>query len=90
MPTMGKNSPTAPAGMMSRPSGPSSMSLSRRIGSKVPERSRGQRQRHRDEGVHEAADRQQAGDHDRDHGADQPTGYGQPPAPLPKWSSSSS
>ena len=36
MPTMGKNSPTAPAGMISRPSGPPSMSLSRRIGSKVP------------------------------------------------------
>ena len=36
MPTMGKNSPTAPAGMMNRPSGPSSMSLSRKIGNKVP------------------------------------------------------
>ena len=36
MPTIGRNSPTAPAGMMYLPSEPSSMSLSRRIGSSVP------------------------------------------------------
>ena len=36
MPTIGKNSPTAPAGMISGPNGPSSMLLSRRIGSNVP------------------------------------------------------
>ena len=36
MPTIGRNSPTAPAGMMNRPSEPPSMSLSRRMGSRVP------------------------------------------------------
>ena len=36
MPTIGRNSPAAPAGMRYRPIGPLSMSLSRRIGSNVP------------------------------------------------------
>ena len=36
MATMGKNSPTAPAAMMNAPNRPSSIWLSRRIGSSVP------------------------------------------------------
>ncbi len=36
MPTIGRNSPTAPAGRMYRPKEPESMSLSRRMGSSAP------------------------------------------------------
>ena len=49
-----------------------------------PQCGRGQRQGDRDEGVHEAGGSEQTGDHDRDHGADQPAGHGQPSGPLPE------
>ena len=84
MPTIGKNSPTAPAGMISPPQRPAQHVVVPQDRQQRPQCGRGQRQRHRDEGVHEAGGREHAGDRDRDHGADQPAGHGQSPAPLPE------
>ena len=84
MPTIGKNSPTAPAGMMNRPSGPPSMSLSRRIGSSVPSAVVVSARATGTKACTKPAAASSAGDRDRDHGADQPAGHGQSSGPLPE------
>ncbi len=84
MPTIGRNSPTAPAGRMYLPNRPPSMSWSRRIGSSAPKAVVVSPRATGHEGVDEPGVRQEAGDRDREHGGDEPADDREMADPLPE------
>ena len=84
MPTIGEELTHGSGGHDGPPQRPAEHVVVTQDRQQCPQRRRGQRQRNRDEGVHQAGGRQQAGDRDQDHGADEPAGHGQSPGPFPK------